>query len=263
MKAEPEVAAERRGEGRRAKPAVRSGERDETVPFSNIRKRTAEHMVRSQDTSAHTLVVIEVDYADVEKVRDAVKDKFKADEGFGLSYLPFIARALVDAIAEFPRVNASVGNDELIVHHVRQPRHRRRPQLRGPHRPGRPRRRHQAAAGPRPRDRRPRRPGPGQEARRRRHQRRHVHDHQPGRVRHAAHRPDHQPAPGGDPLHRRREAQARRRRAARRHAGASPCTRVGNLALAFDHRAYDGAYASAFLASSRRSSRRATGRTEL
>jgi 2-oxoglutarate dehydrogenase E2 component (dihydrolipoamide succinyltransferase) len=117
MKAEPEHDAPGRSEKAAApKPAVRSGDRDETVPFTNIRKRTAEHMVRSQDTSAHTLVVIEVDYSGIEKVRDAVKDKFKADEGFGLSYLPFIARAVVDAIEDFPRINASVGTDELIVH---------------------------------------------------------------------------------------------------------------------------------------------------
>jgi 2-oxoglutarate dehydrogenase E2 component (dihydrolipoamide succinyltransferase) len=117
MKTEPEAAAPEKSDGKAApKPAVRSGDRDESVPFSNIRKRTAEPMVRSQDTSAHTLTVIEVDYSGIEKVRDAVKDKFKADEGFGLSYLPFIARAVVDAIEEYPRINASVGNDELIVH---------------------------------------------------------------------------------------------------------------------------------------------------
>ncbi|MEY2569179.1 MAG: hypothetical protein QOE35_3708 [Actinomycetota bacterium] len=115
MKAEPEAAAPERSSAA-PRPAVRPGERDETVPFSNIRKRTAEHMVRSQDTSAHTLVVVEVDYSGVEKVRTAVKDRFRNDEGFGLSYLPFIARAVVDAIEEFPRINASVGNDELIVH---------------------------------------------------------------------------------------------------------------------------------------------------
>ena len=95
---------------------VKPGERDEVVPFSNIRRRTAEHMVRSLDTSAHTLVVIEVDYENVDKVRNAAKDKFKEEEGASLTYLPFIARALVDAIREFPHVNASVGNDELIVH---------------------------------------------------------------------------------------------------------------------------------------------------
>ncbi len=98
-------------------PAARAGERDEVVPFSNIRRRTAEHMVRSLATSAHTLVVIEVDYENVDRVRSAVKESFKADEGVSLTYLPFIARSLIDAIREFPHVNASVGNDELIVHH--------------------------------------------------------------------------------------------------------------------------------------------------
>ena len=98
-------------------PTAKAGERDEVVPFSNIRKRTAEHMVRSLDTSAHTLVVMEVDYDGVDRVRSSVKDKFKAEEGVSLTYLPFIARAVIDAIREFPHVNASVGDNELIVHH--------------------------------------------------------------------------------------------------------------------------------------------------
>jgi 2-oxoglutarate dehydrogenase E2 component (dihydrolipoamide succinyltransferase) len=100
-----------------APAAVRPGERDQTIPFTNIRKRTAEHMVRSKATSAHTLVAAETDYAAVDKVRAAVKDRFKAEEGFSLTYLPFVARAVVDAIREFPQINASVGDDELIVHH--------------------------------------------------------------------------------------------------------------------------------------------------
>ena len=67
-------------------------------------------------TSAHTLVVIEVDYDNVEKVRNKEKGKFKEPRASRSRYLPFIARAVVDAIREFPHVNASVGNDELIVH---------------------------------------------------------------------------------------------------------------------------------------------------
>jgi pyruvate dehydrogenase E2 component (dihydrolipoamide acetyltransferase) len=97
-------------------PVARSGERDEMVPFSNIRRRTAEHMRRSLDTSAHTLVVIEVDYENVDRVRVPVKERFKAEEGVGLTYLPFIARAVVDAIREYPHVNASVDDDQLVVH---------------------------------------------------------------------------------------------------------------------------------------------------
>jgi len=100
-----------------AAPVARAGERDETIPFSNIRKRTAEHMVRSIATAAHTLVSIEVDFAAVDAVRKAEKDRFKAEEGVSLTYLPFIARAIIDAVREYPHVNASVGNDELVVHH--------------------------------------------------------------------------------------------------------------------------------------------------
>ncbi|MEN3315574.1 MAG: hypothetical protein V7605_1808 [Acidimicrobiaceae bacterium] len=95
---------------------LRPGDDDVVVPFSNIRRRTAEHMVRSQATSAHVLTVTEVDFAAVDRVRLAVRETFKAKEGFSLTYLPFVSRAVVDAIAEFPDVNASVGDDTLIVH---------------------------------------------------------------------------------------------------------------------------------------------------
>jgi 2-oxoglutarate dehydrogenase E2 component (dihydrolipoamide succinyltransferase) len=90
---------------------------DEIVPFTNIRRRTAEHMVRSKATSPHTLVVLEADYEQVEKVRRAQGAKFRAEEGFGLSYLPFVARAVVEALREWPDLNSSVGDDELIIHH--------------------------------------------------------------------------------------------------------------------------------------------------
>ena len=97
-------------------PKARAGGADEVIPFSNIRKRTAEHMVRSQATSAHVLIAMEVDYDAVDRVRLAEKDGFKAEEGFSLTYLPFIARAVIDAVRDFPHVNASVGDNQLIVH---------------------------------------------------------------------------------------------------------------------------------------------------
>src|SRR3989442_1709826 len=93
------------------------GSDDETVPFTNIRRRTAEHMVRSKATSAHVLTAVEVDFERVDRVRRAVRDEFRAREGFSLTYLPFIARAVIDALREFPKLNASVGDDALVVHH--------------------------------------------------------------------------------------------------------------------------------------------------
>ncbi|MGI8983661.1 MAG: dihydrolipoamide acetyltransferase family protein [Acidimicrobiales bacterium] len=97
-------------------PTPRAGGADEVIAFSNIRKRTAEHMVRSQATSAHVLIAIEVDYDGVDRVRLAGKDAFKAEEGFSLTYLPFVSRAVIDALRDFPHLNASVGDNELIVH---------------------------------------------------------------------------------------------------------------------------------------------------
>jgi pyruvate dehydrogenase E2 component (dihydrolipoamide acetyltransferase) len=89
---------------------------DEVVPFTKIRRLTAQHMVMSKATSAHTLMVREVDYEQVEIVRRQYGAKFKEEEGFSLTYLPFNAIAAVETLGEFPHLNASVGNDELVVH---------------------------------------------------------------------------------------------------------------------------------------------------
>jgi len=98
------------------RPAVAVGPDEEIIPFSNIRRRTAEHMTRSKATSAHTLTAVEVDFHRVDAARASIRDSFREAEGFSLTYLPFIARAVVDALAEFPRLNASVGDDALVVH---------------------------------------------------------------------------------------------------------------------------------------------------
>jgi 2-oxoglutarate dehydrogenase E2 component (dihydrolipoamide succinyltransferase) len=103
------------GDSRGFPPAL-PGERDEVVPFSNIRRLTAEHMVRSKATSAHTLVVVEADYEGIDRVRRREKDRFKEQEGVSLTYLPFVARAVVDVLRDYPNLNASVGDGTLIVH---------------------------------------------------------------------------------------------------------------------------------------------------
>ncbi len=89
---------------------------DEVVPFSTIRRLTAEHMVRSKATSAHTLMVREIDYENVERIRRRHGPPFKDREGHSLTYLPFNAVAAVQALGEFPYLNASVGDDALVVH---------------------------------------------------------------------------------------------------------------------------------------------------
>jgi 2-oxoglutarate dehydrogenase E2 component (dihydrolipoamide succinyltransferase) len=89
---------------------------DQIVPFSNMRRRTAEHMVRSKATSPHAFIANEVDFENVERVRKAWGQRFKAEEGFALTYLPFVARATVEALRDFPLLNSSVVDDSLLVH---------------------------------------------------------------------------------------------------------------------------------------------------
>jgi pyruvate dehydrogenase E2 component (dihydrolipoamide acetyltransferase) len=101
---------------RAATPRPRSGTGDTREALNRIRKMTAEHMVMSKQTSPHVLTAIEVDYENVERVRRRHRDAWKAEEGFSLTYLPFIARALSGALREYPYLNASVDGSDLVVH---------------------------------------------------------------------------------------------------------------------------------------------------
>jgi 2-oxoglutarate dehydrogenase E2 component (dihydrolipoamide succinyltransferase) len=93
-----------------------SGTGDRIVPFSNVRRRTAEHMLRSKATAPHAYIATEVDFENVERVRRVAGARFRAEEGFSLTYLPFVARATIEALRDFPNLNASVGADALILH---------------------------------------------------------------------------------------------------------------------------------------------------
>lgn len=86
------------------------------IPFDKIRKLTADHMVMSKQTSPHVLQAIEVEYTAVDLVRKSVGPAWKAENGYSLTYLPFITRAIALAITEFPKMNASVEGDSLRVH---------------------------------------------------------------------------------------------------------------------------------------------------
>ena len=98
------------------RPTAPTGEREQVVALSKIRKLTGAHMVMSKAVSPHAFSVEEVDYANVDRTRTAVKESWKSGEGFSLTYLPFIARAVVDALADFPHVNSSIDGDNLVVH---------------------------------------------------------------------------------------------------------------------------------------------------
>ena len=86
------------------------------VAFNKIRRVTGDRMVQSKAISPHVLTAVEVDYERVEVIRRSVQERWKRDEGFTLTYLPFIARALVQALEEFPYLNASVAEGGLVLH---------------------------------------------------------------------------------------------------------------------------------------------------
>ena len=96
-------------------PATTSTDGRTVVPFDNIRKLTAEHMVRSKATSPHVLQAVEVDFHAVDRARAALRDVWKQQYGFSLTYLPFIAKAVCEALAEFPRINAHVERESLVL----------------------------------------------------------------------------------------------------------------------------------------------------
>ena len=81
--------------------------KDKDKSISRLRKRIAENMVLSKQTSAHVMTSVEVDYENVEIFRSKLKTKFKEENGFSLTYLPFISLATIYALSEFPTVNSS------------------------------------------------------------------------------------------------------------------------------------------------------------
>ncbi len=93
-------------------PAPVAATGDEEVELDRLRVRIGENMIRAKQTAAHVWTSVEVDYERVERVRQAHRDAFKAEEGFSLTYLPFIARATIDALKAYPVVNSSFFLDE-------------------------------------------------------------------------------------------------------------------------------------------------------
>jgi 2-oxoglutarate dehydrogenase E2 component (dihydrolipoamide succinyltransferase) len=98
-----------------APAAAAGGGREEAIPLSRMRQAIAQHMVASIQTSARAWNLVEVNMANVVRVRDAAKDTFREREGIGLTYMPFVARAVCEALLQYPDVNAELRGDQLII----------------------------------------------------------------------------------------------------------------------------------------------------
>jgi 2-oxoglutarate dehydrogenase E2 component (dihydrolipoamide succinyltransferase) len=84
-------------------------------PLSVMRKRIAQHMIHSKQTSAHVHTVFEIDFTNVEKLRRKHKDAY-AERGVKLTYMPFIVQAVIAGLREFPVLNASMDESNVIYH---------------------------------------------------------------------------------------------------------------------------------------------------
>ena len=94
-------------------PAFRPGENVRIEPMSIMRKKIAEHMVMSAHTSPHVYSVYEVNFDRVSKLREKRKAEYEA-AGARLTFTGFIAKAIVDALRQFPMVNASIDGDNIV-----------------------------------------------------------------------------------------------------------------------------------------------------
>jgi len=97
-------------------PSV-SGEGVEIIPMDHIRKKIAEHMVLTVHTAAHVGLYIEVDMLNIFKIRQSSKASFQRKEGIKLTYMPFIAEAVVKTLKEFPLVNSSLDENNIVIKH--------------------------------------------------------------------------------------------------------------------------------------------------
>ena len=109
--AEPAAAAPAAAAGGGAPAATPSPLRGKTEKLSRLRKVIAKRMVESLQTSAQLTTVIEVDVTPIARLRDSVKADFAAREGVKLSYMPFFAKATIDALKEHPALNASIDTE--------------------------------------------------------------------------------------------------------------------------------------------------------
>ena len=94
-------------------PAYAPGETVKVVPMSVMRRKIAEHMVLSAHTSPHVYSVYEVNFGQVSTLRDKRKAEYEA-AGAKLTYTGFIAKVIVDALRQFPTVNASIDGDNIV-----------------------------------------------------------------------------------------------------------------------------------------------------
>ncbi len=89
---------------------------EEVKPLGGPMRVMAEHMARSSQTAARVTTMAEVDMAEMVKLRRALKEKFQNDYQVNLTFVPFVMKAMVEGVKEFPILNASLQGEEIFIH---------------------------------------------------------------------------------------------------------------------------------------------------
>ncbi|MDB4870168.1 MAG: 2-oxoglutarate dehydrogenase, subunit, dihydrolipoamide succinyltransferase, partial [Gemmatimonadales bacterium] len=93
------------------------GERETREKMSTRRKRIAENLLQSQHATAHLTTFNEVDMSALNALREKYKEKIEKEHGVKLTFMPFFVRAVVQALKQFPTINAQVDGDAIIYKH--------------------------------------------------------------------------------------------------------------------------------------------------
>ena len=115
---QPPVASPPRTPAERIEPTAPSAAPQpgaQSLPLNAVRKRVAENMLKSWTSVPHVLQVVEADFQRVDVARREHGELWKSREGFGLTYLPFIVRAVSIALGRYPKLNATFANDRLAL----------------------------------------------------------------------------------------------------------------------------------------------------
>ena len=95
-------------------PLIPANQRELSKPISNMRRVIMENMLASRKTSAHVTTFFDIDYTQIDRVRAAHKERFKAEEGLALTYTTFLAAALCQTLIRHPYINAEIKGDQII-----------------------------------------------------------------------------------------------------------------------------------------------------
>jgi 2-oxoisovalerate dehydrogenase E2 component (dihydrolipoyl transacylase) len=98
-------------------PSATAEEGDRLLPMTSVRRAIADHMVRSRQTSPHAWIMVEVDMSRVVRLRERSKAAFRERYGISLTYLPFVARAVIEALQRRPTLNAQWSDAGLVLKH--------------------------------------------------------------------------------------------------------------------------------------------------